>query len=178
MPRHRFAAIRSTACCAMRPRAGLALALCASLAFVAGCTAGGPDGGRTVRDAAGGTAYGLASCRASARRGCPELVGRTLYTGSGTALYFAPDGYLYSWADRTLSRRFWGLSPDGGSVSFTGGGLPSFAFPVGELQTYQAFEGDAAQLSRRYGSGVRTMPFALTARSGENFRGVLDRLYS
>ena len=140
-----------------------------------GCitSGGGPSAAVT-----GDARYGAASCRASARRGCPELAGRTLYTGEGTALYFSPDGFLYSWADSTLNRRRWGLSPDGGSVSFVGGGLPNFSFPVSELQGYQAFRGDAAQLQTRYQSGVRQMPFALTPRSGNNFRGVLDRLYA
>ena len=145
------------------------------LLTLTGCVVSGPSGpGAVAADAR----YGLASCRASARRGCPELSGRTLYTGQGTALYFAPDGFLYSWAERDLQRRRWGVAPDGQSVSFTGGALADFAFPISELQGYQAFEGDAAQLQTRYQRGVRAMPFALTPRSARNFRTVLNRLYA
>ena len=145
------------------------------LLALTGCTFIAPASGPV---ASADARFGIASCRASARRACPELAGRTLYTGEGTALYFAPDGFLYSWADRDLVRRRWGVAPDGQSVSFTGGPLQDFAFPIASLQAYQAFEGDAAQLATRYGQGVRVMPFALTPRTASNFRTVLDRLYA
>ena len=152
------------------------ITMIAIMLVLTGCVANiGPSGPQAVATDA---RFGVASCRASARRGCPDIAGRTLYTGQGTALYFSPDGFLYSWADSTLNRRRWGLSPDGGSVSFTGGDLPNFAFPIAELQSYQAFQGDAAQLQARYQRGIRQMPFALTPQSGSNFRGVLDRLYA
>ena len=114
---------------------------------IAGCTTNSPTGAdRTALT-------GIASCRASARGGCPELSGRTFYNReAGEVRYFAPDGAFYSLRGTQVRRVSWAVSADGRRLRFPGDvfGSGSVGIPIRALVAIgQSIPGDPVGLASR-----------------------------